>query len=130
METLKNAKFYYCKICGNLVGMIRASGAPMTCCNEVMTELTANTQDASTEKHVPEIKVDGNKVTVTVGSVEHPMVPEHLIEWIYLATTHGGQRKTLEAGEAPTVEFALTADEKALTAYAYCNLHGLWKADV
>jgi superoxide reductase len=123
-------KFFVCKKCGNLVGMVHASGAKMECCGEQMSELVPNTTDAAKEKHVPVIAVSGSTVTVKIGSVEHPMTPEHSIQWVYLETSKGGQRKVLNPGEKPEVSFALTADEKAIAAYAFCNLHGLWKASV
>ena len=85
--------------------------------------------DAAQEKHVPVIQVEGDKVTVSVGSVAHPMAEEHFIGWIYLQTEHGGQRKALKPGEEPKAVFALAGD-KPVAAYAYCNLHGLWKANV
>ena len=75
-------------------------------------------------------EVNGNVVTVTVGSVEHPMAEEHSILWVYLETDKGGQRKCLEVGAAPRVQFALADGEKAIAAYAYCNLHGLWKTEI
>lgn len=126
---MKETKFYVCEKCGNLVGMIHASGAPMTCCGQKMTEIIPGTVEASREKHIPVVSVDGNTVTVTVGSVLHPMTPEHSIEWVYLLTDVGGQRKNLFPDSTPTVTFALT-DEKPIAVYAYCNLHGLWKADL
>lgn len=122
-------RFYVCKHCGNMVGMIFCSGVPIICCGEPMSELQANVVDASHEKHVPVIKVDGDTVTVDIGSVPHPMTDAHFIEWIYLQTKHGGQRKALKPDDAPSVTFALKDDE-AVCAFAYCNLHGLWKADV
>jgi superoxide reductase len=123
-------KFYVCKKCGNLVGMIHASGAKMVCCGEEMTELIPNTVDASKEKHVPVVTVSGNTVTVKIGSVEHPMTEEHYIQWVYLETAKGGQRKQFKPGDKPEVSFSLTADDKAIAAYAYCNLHGLWKTAI
>lgn len=122
-------KFYLCKHCGNLVGMINNSGVPIICCGEEMMELVPNTTDAAQEKHVPVVTVDGNKVTVGVGSVPHPMEEAHFIQWIYLLTENGGQRKALKPGNAPKAEFQLV-DDKAVAALAYCNLHGLWKADI
>ncbi len=122
-------KFYVCEHCGNLVGMINDSGVPMMCCGQKMTKLEAGTVEASREKHIPVVTVADGIVTVTVGSVEHPMVEEHSILWVYLQTDKGGQRKCLQVGAVPTVTFAL-ADEKPIAAYAYCNLHGLWKAEV
>lgn len=126
----KEQKFFICKHCGNLVGMIFSSGVPMVCCGEKMTELVANTTDAATEKHVPVVTVEGNTVTAVVGSVEHPMLPEHYIQWIYLLTTTGGHRTALQPGEAPKTVFTLQDDEKPVAVYEYCNLHGLWKTEL
>lgn len=93
-----------------------------------MTEIIPGTSDAAVEKHVPVIEQEGNIVTVTVGSVEHPMVPEHYIEWISLETTMGNQRKLLAPNKAPKAQFALLDGEQVVAAYAYCNLHSLWKS--
>lgn len=124
-----NNKFFICEQCGNLIEIINDSGVPMMCCGEEMTKLEPGVVEASHEKHIPVVTVDGNIVTVTIGSVEHPMVEEHHIVWVYLQTDRGGQRKCLEVGEKPTVNFAL-ADEKPVAAYAYCNIHGLWKTEI
>lgn len=94
-----------------------------------MTELVPNTTDASSEKHVPVIKTDGRKVRIEVGSAPHPMTEEHHIAWIYIQTEKGGQRKNLESTGAPAAEFALADDDKLVSAFAYCNLHGLWKVE-
>ena len=126
---MNETRFFLCKHCGNLVGMIHSSGVPIICCGEPMTELQPGSVDASKEKHVPVVAVEGDKVTVTIGSVLHPMTEEHSIQWIYLHTEHGGQRKVLRPGDAPVATFALT-DDKPVSAYAYCNLHGLWKTDI
>ena len=122
-------KFYVCEKCGNLVGMINASGVPMMCCGQKMTAINPNTVEASVEKHLPVVSVDGDIVSVEVGSVAHPMAEEHYIAWIYLQTDKGGQRKCLNPGEEPKVSFSLNG-ENAVAVYAYCNLHGLWKTDV
>lgn len=122
-------KFLVCEVCGNMVGLIKDAGVPMTCCGEDMTELMPNTVDASTEKHIPEVTVSGDTVTVQIGSVEHPMTEEHHIEFIYLQSEHGGQRKCLNVGEKPVATFKL-ADESAIEVFAYCNIHGLWKVAV
>lgn len=123
-------KFYICKHCGNIVGFIHSSGAPVVCCGEKMSELVPNTTDASNEKHVPVIKIDGSKVRIEIGSVPHPMSEEHHISWVYLQTEKGGQRKSLSPDDEPAVEFSITDDDKLVAAFAYCNLHGLWKAEV
>lgn len=122
-------KFYICEHCGSIVGLINNAKAPLGCCGEEMKELIPNTVDASAEKHVPVIKVDGNKVTVEIGAVPHPMIEEHHISWVYIQTAKGGQRKMLGPGERPSAEFILTDDDKLISAFEYCNLHGLWKAD-
>ena len=126
---MKETKFYICEHCGNIIGVIHDAGVPMMCCGQKMTKLEAGTVEASREKHIPVVKYENSLVTVNIGSVDHPMVPEHSIEWVYLQTDRGGQRKNLAPGEAPAVTFAV-ADEKPLAVYAYCNLHGLWKADI
>ena len=89
-------------------------------------ELIANTTDAATEKHVPMITVNGDEVTVTVGSVEHPSLSAHYIEWIILVTEAGFQIHYLKPGQAPRAVFKTT--ERVVAAYEYCNLHGLWMA--
>lgn len=122
-------KFYVCNHCGNLIGMIHDVGVPVICCGEKMHALVPNTVEASGEKHIPAVTVDGNKLIVNVGSVDHPMAPEHYIEWVYVETENGGLRKALKPGEAPNVTFCL-GDDKAVAVYAYCNLHGLWKVDL
>ncbi len=122
-------RFFICEHCGNLIGMIHDAGVPMMCCGQKMTKLEAGTVEASKEKHIPVVRVEGNSVKVAVGEVSHPMAEEHSILWVYLQTDRGGQRKNLKVGDAPEVTFAL-ADEKPVAVYAYCNLHGLWKADI
>ncbi len=121
-------KFFVCKHCGNMIGLLHDAGVPMMCCGEKMVELVPNTTDAAQEKHVPVATVEGNKVVVNIGSVDHPMAEEHWIQWVYLETDKGGHRKVLNPGEKPNVVFALTEDEKPLAVYEYCNLHGLWVA--
>ena len=112
------------------MGVLRAERAAVEFGVKPMQGMKPSTTDAAQEKHVPVIQVEGQAVTVTVGSTPHPVTVEHLIEWIYLETKQGGQRKSLRAGDAPQVVFALTADDAPVAAYAYCNLHGLWKAEV
>ena len=122
-------KLYICEHCGNLVGMIHDAGVPLMCCGRKMTKLEAGVVEASREKHIPEVFVNGNTVTACVGSVEHPMVEEHSILWVYLLTDKGGHRKCLEVGAKPVVSFEIPG-EKPLAVYVYCNLHGLWMAEV
>ncbi len=92
----------------------------------VGTELTANTTDGAHEKHVPVIEINGDEVKVAVGSVEHPSLEAHYIEFIVLVTETGMQMKWLKPGMKPEAVFK--TDEKVVAAFEYCNLHGLWKA--
>ncbi len=121
-------KFYICPICGNIIAIVKDSGVPVMCCGQDMEEIVPGTTDAAKEKHVPVYEVKGNIVEVTVGSVAHPMLPEHYIEWISLQTNCGNQRRCLQPGQEPKASFALLEGEKVEAVYAYCNLHSLWKA--
>lgn len=117
----KRKEIYKCEICGNIVEVVHESGGTLVCCGQPMKLQKENSVDASQEKHVPVI--EGNKVKI--GSVEHPMIPEHYIEWIE-ATSEDGQiaKVFLIPGSKPEAEFCF----KPITARAYCNLHGLWKS--
>ena len=121
-------KFYQCEHCGNIITYVKSSGVPVVCCGEKMKEIIPGVVDASKEKHVPAVKFEGSEVVVNVGTVDHPMVPEHYIEWVSLLTAKGTQLKKLNPGEKPEARFTLTADDEVLEVYAYCNLHSLWKA--
>ena len=122
-------KFYICPHCGQIIAIVKQTGVPVVCCGAPMQEIVPGTTDASKEKHVPTYKVENNKVYVSVGDVEHPMVEEHYIEWISLQTTAGNQRKLLKPDQKPEVCFAICEGEEIEAVYAYCNLHGLWKAE-
>ena len=124
-----NKKFYICRTCGNLIATVNNSGVPPFCCGKKMEELVPNTVEASAEKHLPAVTLEGTTLTVNVGSIDHPMAEEHFIEWVYVETASGEQLRTLKPGEAPRVTFELS-QEKALAVYAYCNLHGLWKVEL
>ena len=121
-------KFYICEHCGNIIAMVRNSGIPVMCCGKKMTEIIPGTTDAAQEKHVPVYQIKENKVLVTVGAVEHPMLPEHYIEWVSLQTKQGNQRKILKPGDVPSICFSICEGDEVEAVYAYCNLHSLWKA--
>ena len=121
-------KFYKCSHCGNIVAFVENKGVPVMCCGQKMDELVPNTTDAAGEKHVPVYEVKDGTVTVTVGSVEHPMLEEHYIQWVALETKQGNQRKLLAPGQKPEVKFVITPDDEVVAVYEYCNLHGLWKS--
>lgn len=123
-------KFYSCKQCGSILKLIQDGGGVLVCCKDEMNELLPNSTDAANEKHVPEVIVYGLQVIVNVGTVPHPMTEQHYIGWICIRTTKGVHRKELKPLDEPTAAFALSDNERFVCAYAYCNLHGLWKADV
>ena len=122
--------FYRCNHCGNFITFLGDKAATPVCCGEPMNEVTANTTDGAQEKHVPAVEVKDNIVTVKVGSVAHPMLEEHYIEFIILETKQGFQKKDLKPGDEPVAVFALADGDEAVAAYEYCNLHGLWKAEI
>ncbi|MBQ1488851.1 MAG: desulfoferrodoxin [Lachnospiraceae bacterium] len=121
-------KFYRCKHCGQIVAIVKETKVPVMCCGEAMEEIIPGVTDAAVEKHVPVFEVKDGIVSVTVGSVAHPMAEEHYIEWIALQTKSGNQRKTLKPGDEPKACFAICEGDEVEAVYAYCNLHSLWKA--
>ena len=116
---------YLCEICGNIVEMVHEGAGKLVCCGQPMVLQEENTVDAAKEKHVPVVEKVEHGFKVTVGSVAHPMVEEHYIEWIEVIADGKAYRQFLNPGDAPEAMFCVDADE--LTARAYCNLHGLWK---
>ena len=117
---------YKCELCGNIVELVHGGVGALVCCNQKMVKLTENTVDAAQEKHVPVIEIGADSITVKVGSVAHPMLDEHYIEWVELIADGKVYRQNLNPGEAPEAVFPLIAEK--LTAREYCNLHGLWAA--
>ncbi|MCR1839093.1 desulfoferrodoxin family protein [Murimonas intestini] len=126
----KEPKFYACGKCGVVIEEIHGGKTSYSCDGIELTELSANTSEGAHEKHLPVVERSGNKVTVKVGSVFHPMSEEHSIEWIYLKTKKGCQRINLKSSDEPAAEFILTDGDEPEAAYAYCNLHGFWKTEI
>jgi len=122
-------RFFTCRNCHNVILFAEASGVPVICCGEPMSELEANTVDASQEKHVPVITCEGQKVIVFVGETSHPMQVDHYISWIVLETKQGAQGKSLKGKKDPYAEFYIAEDDQVVAAYCYCNIHGLWMSD-
>ena len=121
-------KFYKCRHCGNVIHKVVDSKVPVVCCGEKMEELIPNTVDASNEKHVPVVtRLDDCRIKVEVGSVAHPMTPEHHISFIYVETENGGIRVDLK--DEPVAE-VYVGSSKPVAVYEYCNLHGLWKVEL
>ena len=124
MSQLK--QIYKCQVCGNIIEVVHAGGGDLVCCGQPMALQTANTVDASKEKHVPVIEKTANGYKVKIGSEPHPMIDTHYIEWIELIADGKSYRQFLKPGDAPETEFCIEADE--VQAREYCNLHGLWQA--
>ena len=121
-------KFYVCEHCGNIIEYHVNKGVPVMCCGQKMTLLEPGTTDASREKHVPVIEKTENGYLVKVGSAPHAMTEEHWIEWIELIADGVSYKKFLKPGDEPVAEFCIKADH--VVAREYCNLHGLWKAEL
>ena len=117
---------YQCGVCGNMVEVVHQAGGTLVCCNQPMDLLTENTTDAAQEKHVPVIEAAGQGIKVSVGSVAHPMDDDHYIEWIEALVDGMGFRQHLSPGEAPEASIPVSGGQ--IAARAFCNLHGLWKA--
>jgi len=126
---MAEATFYRCNRCGLIVAQVKEGHCIPQCCGEQMEKLVAGSVDAAAEKHVPAVERDGRHVNVKVGEVEHPMLDAHYIEWIALVAERQVSIKYLKPGEAPEARFGGVAEDEPVTVYAYCNLHGLWKAE-
>ena len=121
-------KFFNCRHCGNVVEKVVDSGVAVICCGEKMEQLVPNTVEASGEKHIPVVtRIDECTIKVEVGSVPHPMLPEHHIAFIYVETEDGGIRINLKDKPEAIV---CTCSSKPVAVYEYCNLHGLWKTEL
>lgn len=121
-------KFYRCSVCGKIIAMVKDSGVDTICCGKPMMALIPVEDETLKEKHVPVYEVKNNKVYVSVGPTEHVMTEDHYINWIAIETKQGNQRKILKSSDKPKACFALCEGDEVENVYAYCNLHGLWKA--
>ncbi len=121
---------YKCSVCGNMVVVLHVGGGTLVCCGQPMKLLAAGENDtAAKEKHIPVVTVNGSEIEVAVGSVPHPMTPEHFIQWIAVVTESEVYTKFLTPADAPKAVFTLpTGTAAEFEVYEYCNLHGLWKA--
>ncbi len=121
-------KLLRCAVCGKIILLVKETAAETICCGQPMRELVPNTSDGAQEKHVPVSTIEGQTVQVAVGSVAHPMLAAHFIEWIALETSTGCHCRHLAPGDAPQATFTLAPQETVKAVYASCNLHGLWKS--
>ena len=124
---VKRFEIYECKLCGNVVEVLRGGKGELVCCGKPMILLEEKTAEQGQEKHLPVIEKTGAGVKVKVGSVLHPMEEKHFIEWIELIMTDGGtMQKFLKPGEPPEAEFKTS--EKVYKVREHCNIHGLWSS--
>ena len=115
---------YKCSVCGNVVTLNHSAGGKLVCCGKEMQLLTENTKEGAGEKHIPVLsKVDDFTYKVKVGEVEHPMTPEHYIEYIEIFTEND-IKLTFFLKDKPEVTFR--TPYKILKINSYCNLHNLW----
>ena len=121
----KRTQIYKCEICGNIVEVLHEGAGELVCCGKPMKLIVENTTDAAREKHVPVIEKIADGYKVSVGSVLHPMIDVHYIEWIELDADGQVFRKYLKPGDTPMAIFNVSAEN--VTAREYCNIHGLWK---
>ena len=126
---MKRSTFYKCDVCDNIVVKVADGGGELCCCKQPMRVVEPNSTDAAGEKHVPVVERDGDKLVVNVGSVDHPMEDAHSIQWIYVVTEEGVIARCLKPGETPHAEISL-GGQTPISVYEYCNLHGLWKAEL
>lgn len=126
---MKELKLLYCTHCKKIVEVVNDNKVPVICCGEPMKEIVPNSTEAAVEKHLPVISEENGVVKVTVSTVTHPMTAEHYITNIWLETNKAIYKKVLSPDLAPEAQFILAEGEKAVAAYEYCNLHGLWKAE-
>ena len=119
-------QIYKCEICGNITEVLHTGAGQLICCGQEMSLMEEKTADQGMEKHVPVIEKNGNKITIKVGDVPHPMEDNHYIEWIEIIADGQVYRKNLKPGMEPKAEFEITAEK--IEARGYCNVHGLWKS--
>ncbi|OGH97690.1 MAG: desulfoferrodoxin [Candidatus Melainabacteria bacterium GWA2_34_9] len=125
--TTEKLNIYKCDLCGNIVEVLHGGVGTLVCCDKPMRLLKENTTDASVEKHVPVIEITPSYVKVSVGSMPHPMLEEHYIEWIEIIADGKVYRQYLNPVDKPEAVFNIEA--KRIVAREYCNLHGLWKSE-
>jgi superoxide reductase len=118
-------EIYKCEICGNIVEVLHDGVGTLVCCGQPMKLIKEKIEEEGNEKHVPIIQENEEGVEVKVGSVPHPMTPEHYIEWIEISTENGESKKFLKHTDLPEAKFSVK--NKNIKAREYCNIHGLWK---
>lgn len=124
-------RFYHCAHCGKIIGVIEDTDVPVFCCGEAMQPMTAKDSNDCPDKKLPYVRTRDHHVSVFVGPAKHgPLEDDDHVGWVYVETNQGGHRKNLCPENRPEVSFVLSDEERARRVFAYCNKHGLWKADL
>ncbi len=130
IKMTKKNEIYKCNVCGNVVEVLTEGKGELVCCGKPMELMKEKTEEEGNEKHKPVIEKDGDKITVKVGSVPHPMEEDHYIQQIEaLVDGKVVVTKKLFPGDLPEMELLPKYNDKNISARTYCNLHGLWKSD-
>jgi superoxide reductase len=116
---------YKCDLCGNIIEVLHGGDGELVCCGQPMKNMIENIVDVAAEKHIPVKEKAGDGLKVKVGSVPHPMLNEHYIEFVELIGEDKLWRIWLKPGMAPEATFKGAMGD--LLAREYCNVHGLWK---
>lgn len=124
---MEKREIYRCPICGNVVELLHVGGGTLVCCGQPMLLEEVKSTEEGNEKHLPVVTVSGNQVSIKVGSIPHPMIEEHFIQWIECIVGENIYKKELEPSDAPEAVFMVDGDTSNMIVRAYCNVHGLWK---
>lgn len=123
-------KFYICPETQTVVEVVAGQPAPLTIDGKPMEELVPNSTDAAVEKHMPVLSVENGVLKVSVGEVEHPSIEKHWIPFVAVKAGDLVLRRSINATEKPVAEFPLGSYKGEVEVYAWCNLHGIWKATI
>ncbi len=123
----KQLDIFKCELCGNVVELLHVGAGELVCCGQPMTLMEEQNADSATEKHVPVIEKKDGGLLVKVGSIPHPMIEKHYIEWIQLIIDGKNCRQFLKPGDAPEAFFAEVGED--VSAREYRNIHGLRRAE-
>lgn len=123
-------QLYKCDICGNIVQILHEGEGELVCCGEVMRLLEPKREDNMQEKHVPVfLKCENGSEFIQVGSIPHPMIQEHYIEFIETVSDDKNcvNIKFLHPEDDPTM--ISNKPKNVNKAYEYCNIHELWEGE-
>ncbi len=121
---------YKCMVCGNVVEVAVNGTGTLVCCGQDMKLMDEKTKEGAGEKHLPVVEEVADGILVKVGSVPHPMDPDHWIQFIEVFTKDGYiLRKDLNPGDKPEVVFNVKKVNVSLIR-EFCNKHGLWSVNL